>query len=174
VLYRFLIAGGRDPSKAASLIADMLAWRDAAGVDALVRDFDFAERDAYLAAYPQGYHKTDRAGRPVFIQQLGRADVDAVLAVTSEQRMINFHLQEYEKLLAVVLPACNAAAGGAPRAGGGGGLPPVRGSTSVIDLQGVGFGSLLKSKRLLTLFMSLDAAYFPGADCSGSCRGTGP
>jgi hypothetical protein len=167
VLYRFLIAGGRDPEKAAALVHAMLSWRDATGVDALVRNFDFAERGAYLAAYPQGYHKTDRAGRPVFIQQLGRADVDAVLAVTTEQRMIHFHLQEYEKLLAVVLPACNAAAGGAARADAAAGAPRVRGSTSVIDLQGVGFGSLLKSKRLLTLFMSLDAAYFPGGGGGG-------
>jgi hypothetical protein len=41
----------------------MLAWRASGGVDALVREFEFPEREAFLAAYPQGYHKTDKKAR---------------------------------------------------------------------------------------------------------------
>jgi len=156
-----MIAGRRDAAKAHSLIETMVAWRQEAGIDQLVKEFDFTEREAYFKGYPQGYHKVDRQGRPVFIQQLGRADVDTVLLLTTEQRMINFHIQEYEKLLGVVLPTCNAARGGSARADGSA-LPAVRGSTSIIDMQGVGFTSLIKSKRMLTLFMALDTAYFPG------------
>lgn len=97
----------------------------------------------------------------MYIQQLGRADVDTILSITTEQRLINFHLQELERMLGVILPACNVIRGSPPRACGA--LPAVRGSCSVLDLQGVGFGSLIKAKRLLTLFLALDAAYFPGA-----------
>lgn len=85
VLHRFLIAGRQSAPKAAALIEAMLAWREAKGVEETAATFDFSERAAFLKAYPQGWHKCDRAGRPVFIQQLGRADVDATLAVTTEE-----------------------------------------------------------------------------------------
>lgn len=75
--------------------------------------------------------------------------------------------QEYEKLLAVMLPACNAALGGRPRACGA--APPrVRGSTCIVDMRGVGLGSVIKSRRLLTLFVHLDASYYPGGGCGGA------
>jgi hypothetical protein len=97
----------------------------------------------------------------VYIQQLGRADIDTVMAVTTEQRLVSLHIQEVEKLFGVILPACNALAGAAPHATAAA-PPAVRGTCSVLDLSGVGFGSLIKAKRLLTLFLALDAAYFPG------------
>ncbi|KIZ04390.1 SEC14 cytosolic factor [Monoraphidium neglectum] len=160
VLIRFLAAGGRDPKKAAGLVEAMLRWRTDSGIDRLVREFEFAERGVCMEAYPQGYHKTDKKGRPVYIQQLGRADIDTVMAVTTEQRLVSLHIQEVEKLFGVILPACNALAGAAPRATAAA-PPAVRGTCSVLDLSGVGFGSLIKAKRLLTLFLALDAAYFP-------------
>lgn len=165
MLYRYLLAARQSAAKAHGLVAATLAWRESAGVDALVRGFDFAERAAFLEAYPQGWHKCDRAGRPVFIQQLGRADVDRTLAVTTEERMVALHLQEYEKLLGVILPACNVLRGGPPRADGA--RPPaVRGSTCLVDMRGVGLASMVRCKKVLTMFMALDGAHFPETmDC---------
>lgn len=85
MLHRFLVASRQSPAKAVGLIEAMLAWRAADGVDSLVRAFEFTERPAFFEAYPQGWHKVDRKGRPVYVQQLGRADVDKTLAVTTEE-----------------------------------------------------------------------------------------
>eukprot|EP00983_Pelagomonas_calceolata_P008468 276820-Pelagomonas_calceolata.AAC.3 len=50
-------------------------------------------------------------GRPVYIQLLGKVNVEAMKRVTSEQRMIKFHIQEYERCRKVILPVCSKLAG---------------------------------------------------------------
>ena len=41
--------------------------------------------------------QTKLQGRPIYIQQLGKIDTAALRQVTSEERMIKFHIQEYER-----------------------------------------------------------------------------
>lgn len=50
----------QDPARAQELIETMLEWRHQTGVERVIRHFEFPERDAFLAAYPQGYHKVDK------------------------------------------------------------------------------------------------------------------
>lgn len=40
-----------------------LQWRADNGIDTILTDFHFGERDAFLSLYPQGYHKTDKLVR---------------------------------------------------------------------------------------------------------------
>lgn len=40
--------------------SDSLAWRAQFGVDAILDDFVFHEREQFCMAWPQGYHKTDK------------------------------------------------------------------------------------------------------------------
>jgi len=50
-------------------------------------------------------------GRPVYIQLLGKVNVEAMKKVTNEQRMLKFHIQEYERCGKVILPVCSKLAG---------------------------------------------------------------
>ena len=85
----------------------MAAWRQQRGVDALMSEFEFTERGAVRRAYPHFYHKTDRHGRPVYYELLGRADLDALLAATSNERFMKYHIQCCESLRCEgVAPCC--------------------------------------------------------------------
>ncbi len=55
----------------------------------------------------QGYHKTDKMGRPVYIQHLGKIDIVTIKQITTEDRMIKFHIQEWERCIKQILPVCS-------------------------------------------------------------------
>lgn len=42
------------------MYAASMKWRAEFGVDTILEDFHFHERDAFISLYPQGYHKTDK------------------------------------------------------------------------------------------------------------------
>ena len=42
---------------------------------------------------------------------LGKVNVDEMRRITNEQRMLKFHIQEYERCARVILPICSRLAG---------------------------------------------------------------
>jgi len=62
-LRRFLRARQHDLKKAREMYAASMKWRREFGVDEVAANFHFTERDAFIALYPQGYHKTDKLVR---------------------------------------------------------------------------------------------------------------
>lgn len=54
---------------------DCEKWRKEFGVDDLVKNFTYEEKPKVFEFYPQYYHKTDKDGRPVYIEQLGKIDL---------------------------------------------------------------------------------------------------
>jgi hypothetical protein len=50
-------------------------------------------------------------GRPIYIQHLGAINYKKMLDVTTEERMIRFHVQEYERCARYIMPACSIVAG---------------------------------------------------------------
>ena len=50
-------------------------------------------------------------GRPIYIQHLGAIHYKKLEAVTTEERMIKFHVQEYERCARIIMPACSIVAG---------------------------------------------------------------
>lgn len=59
-LLRFLRARNYELDKAMKMWMDTLEWRKEYEVDAILDAFVFHEREQFLMAYPQGYHKTDK------------------------------------------------------------------------------------------------------------------
>eukprot|EP01026_Neomeris_dumetosa_P016848 TRINITY_DN16432_c0_g1_i1.p1 TRINITY_DN16432_c0_g1~~TRINITY_DN16432_c0_g1_i1.p1 ORF type:complete len:492 (+),score=55.57 TRINITY_DN16432_c0_g1_i1:112-1587(+) len=106
-LLRFLRARDYDVEKASEMYIAHLQWRKEYGTDTIIQDFDFKERDQFLAVYPQGYHKTDKQGRPIYIQHLGQIDLKKITQVTTVERMIKFHVQEWERCMHSIFPACS-------------------------------------------------------------------
>jgi hypothetical protein len=60
LLLRFLRARNYELDKATKMWLDTLAWRKQYEVDGIMDNFMFHEKDQFLTAYPQGYHKTDK------------------------------------------------------------------------------------------------------------------
>lgn len=96
-------------------------------MDELVKTFDYQEKPQVFAYYPQYYHKTDKDGRPVYIEQLGKVDLEKLRTITTDDRMLQNLVVEYEKLADPRLPACSRKSG-----------QLLETCCSIFDLKGVG------------------------------------
>lgn len=56
----------------------------------------FPEKAAVKLLYPHYHHKTDKHGRPMYIEQLGALKVDEIMKVTTLERMLLYHVKEWE------------------------------------------------------------------------------
>jgi CRAL/TRIO domain len=108
---RFLRARDYDVGKATSMYISHLKWKQEWKVDTLLEEFHFTEREHYLQVFPQGYHMTDKTGRPVTIQHLSKIDPKRIKEITTEDRMLKFHIREYERFLHQIAPVCSKVAG---------------------------------------------------------------
>ncbi|CAK0783609.1 hypothetical protein CVIRNUC_006808 [Coccomyxa viridis] len=150
-LRRFLRARQHDLKRAKDMYAATVKWRAEFGVDTILEDFHFHERDAFISLYPQGYHKTDKSGRPIFIQHLGAINYKKMAEVTTEDRMIRFHVQEYERCARCIMPACSIVAG-----------RHIDQTFAIIDVKGVGLKHLTGDiKRMLARIMAIDQNNYP-------------
>lgn len=50
-------------------------------------------------------------GRPIYIQHLGQVNIKKIYEITTEERMLKFHVQEYERCIQYIMPACSKVAG---------------------------------------------------------------
>ncbi|KEZ43136.1 hypothetical protein SAPIO_CDS5027 [Scedosporium apiospermum] len=110
-LLRFLRARKFDVMASKKMFMDCEAWRAEINLDDLVPTWDFVEKEEMFKYYPQYYHKTDKDGRPVYIEQLGGIDLTAMYKITSSDRMLTNLAVEYERLADPRLPACSRKSG---------------------------------------------------------------
>lgn len=73
--------------------------------------YPYPEQSEVNKYYPQFYHRTDRDGRPIYIEQLGKLDMNKIAALTTQDRQLHHLVHEYEKFLKDRLPACSAQKG---------------------------------------------------------------
>jgi hypothetical protein len=150
-LRRFLRARSHDLQKAEAMFMNHLKWRREYGTDTILEDFVYEEREAFLALYPQGYHKVDKLGRPIYIQHLGQINMKALKHVTSVERMVRFHVQEYERSLKYIFPACSRVAG-----------EHVSQTLAILDLKGVGLRHFTgEIKKIVSELTRIDQDNYP-------------
>ncbi|KAJ3132817.1 cytosolic factor, phosphatidylinositol/phosphatidylcholine transfer protein, partial [Physocladia obscura] len=90
---------------------DCQIWRKENGVDTIIETFEFPEYAPALKFYPRFYHKTDKIGRPIYIEQLGLLNLTQLFSVSTEERMQRNHVHEYERLIKYRLVACSIKSG---------------------------------------------------------------
>eukprot|EP00798_Chlamydomonas_sp_ICE-L_P006931 gene6931-30915_t len=150
-LRRFLRARTYDLEKSTLMWLNHMKWKEDFGVDNILNDFYFNERDQFIEAYPQGYHKIDKIGRPVYIQSLGKINMALIKKTTTEERMLKFHIQEYERARKVILPICSRLSG-----------RHIDQTFGIMDVKGVGMGHLTgEVKRLMQMVMQYDQDNYP-------------
>ncbi|QRW01645.1 hypothetical protein RhiLY_00642 [Ceratobasidium sp. AG-Ba] len=153
-LLRFLRARKFDLAKAKEMFINCEKWRKEFGVDNIVKNFDFKEKAEVDKYYPQFYHKMDKDGRPVYIEQLGKFDYKAVYKITTQERQLQRLVLEYEKFLNERLPACSEATG-----------HPVETSCTILDLKGVGLTNFYNVKDYVMKASKIGQDYYP--ECMG-------
>lgn len=118
--------------------------------------------------YPQYYHKTDKVlialalndgsrvdlneqdGRPIYIERLGQLDIAALYAATTQERLLQRLVSEYENCFLDRFPACSRAYG-----------HPVETSCTILDLYNVSLSKFYQVKDYVSRASSVGQDRYP-------------
>ncbi|GAX78312.1 hypothetical protein CEUSTIGMA_g5754.t1 [Chlamydomonas eustigma] len=150
-LLRFLKARQYDPDKATLMYMNMAKWRVEHDVETLYKKLEYPELDAVVPYLAHFYHKVDRFGRPVYIELVGKHDCTKMMEVTTEKRLVDYHIFHWERFHKLLIPACSKLA-----------EKKIVAATVILDLAGLGLFSFNQVTRtLLTTLAKIDQDYYP-------------
>lgn len=132
------------------MILEAEAWRRENKVDELYETFTFPEKEAVNKLYPQFYHKTDKDGRPVYIEQLTHLDLNKLFKVTTPERLIQQLVYEYEKCQRERLPVCSEMSN-----------KLIETSCTIMDLKNVGIAQFWKVSSYVQQASKIGQCYYP-------------
>lgn len=149
-LLRFLRARKFDVEKAKEMFTNCETWREKEGVNTILKDFHYTEKPLVAKMYPQYYHKTDKDGRPVYFEELGKVYLPDMLKITSQDRMLKNLVWEYELFTTYRLPACSRKEGCL-----------VETSCTIMDLKGISISSAYQVVGYVKEASKIGQDYYP-------------
>ncbi|CAN6629690.1 Sec14p cytosolic factor [Trichomonascus vanleenenianus] len=149
-LLRFLRARKFDIEKAKQMFIDCEKWREEFGVNTILEDFHYTEKAQVAKYYPQYYHKTDKDGRPIYVEQLGGVKINEMYKITSQERMLKNLVWEYESFIKHRLPACSRMMDHL-----------VETSCTILDLKGVSLSSATQVYPYIREASNIGQNYYP-------------
>lgn len=132
------------------MFIDCEKWREEFGVNTILTDFHYNEKKQVASYYPQYYHKTDKDGRPVYIEQLGAVKIKEMYQITTEERMLKNLVWEYESFTTYRLPACSRQQGYL-----------VETSCTILDLKGISITTASQVYSYIQKASTIGQNYYP-------------
>ena len=150
-LLRFLRARKFDIEKTMEMFKKFLQWRIDMKVDEIRESYQMENLVQIKKLYPHGYHKTDKQGRPIYIELYDKTDVKGLFKITTEDKMVKYYIKQYERQIKYIFPACSAVV-----------KRPVEQSCTVLDANGIGITSLFGPiKGFVKLASDIGQDYYP-------------
>ncbi|KAK1766483.1 sec14 cytosolic factor, partial [Phialemonium atrogriseum] len=149
-LLRFLRARKFDVNLTKKMFVECENWRKETNLDEVVPTWEYPEKEEVFKYYPQYYHKTDKDGRPLYIEQLGSIDLTAMYSITTAERMLTNLAVEYERVADPRLPACSRKAG-----------VLLETCCTIMDLKGVGISKAGQVYSYVRQASALSQNYYP-------------
>lgn len=101
--------------------------------------------------YPHGYHKTDKCGRPIYIEIIGDINIKELFNFTDDERMMKYYVKEYERTVRYRYAACSKAAG-----------KLIEQSLTILDMKGEATKFMFgKTKDFVKLAAKISQDYYP-------------
>jgi hypothetical protein len=150
-LLRFLRARKFDIEKTMAMFKKFLQWRIDMKVEEINTSYELENLIEIKKLYPHGYHRTDKLGRPVYIELYDKTDVNGLFKVTTDEKMIKYYIKQYERQIKYIFPACSAVV-----------QKPVEQSCTILDANGIGILSLVGPiKGFVKLASDIGQDYYP-------------
>jgi len=149
-LARFLMARKWDLAKAADMYAKMVKWRTDFGADKVLHTFQFPQYEQIARIYPMFYCGTDRFGRPIYVESLGKINFTEILKLCDIDTFLRFHVWGWEYLVKHRFPAASKVAG-----------RQIYSSCTFLDLAGVSFSQFPQVQSLIKTISAIDQDNYP-------------
>jgi len=147
---RFLRARKFDLEKTTEMWKNYINWRKAKNVDE-VANYDFPELNEAKQYYPHAWFRTDKLGRPMYIERPGKIVIDKLNKVMSNERLEQHFIHDYERLMNEIFPACSKAMG-----------QSVSTTCYILDLKGVSARMMCaRIWELLKIATKIGQDYYP-------------
>ncbi|VVT58714.1 uncharacterized protein SAPINGB_P006347 [Magnusiomyces paraingens] len=149
-LLRFLRARKFNVELAKDMFVACEKWRAEFGTNTILTDFHYMEKAKVAQYYPQYYHKTDKDGRPIYIEQLGAVKIHEMYQITTQERMLKNLVWEYEAFTHYRLPACSRQQGHL-----------VETSCTILDLKGISLTTATQVYSYIREASNIGQNYYP-------------